>query len=206
MAINYPIPIPTAIGISQVTFSMVNTKTLSQSPFTGAQQQYVWPRQQWEVDVVIPPIQRQDGAEEWITFLAKLQAGTSTSFPSFHMSDPNGYPIGSQGTNFTVQSSGPNLIDLSGLQGGTNNVLAQGDYIRIGTGESARYHKVLDQVDSDSSGNAQASIWPSNKQAGPVEGSLQDAYGTFMMDNNSPSFTINDISSYGISFKARSLI
>jgi len=206
MAISYPLAIPTAIGASEVVFRMINAKSLSQSPFTGSQQQIVWPKQQWEVEFNVPPVKREDGAEAWITFLAKLQAGTTTSFPSFYLSDPNGYPMGSQATNFTVTKVDPNTVDLSGLQAGASKVLAMGDYIRIGQGESSRYHKVLDQVDADGLGNAQANIWPSNNQVGPVQGSLQDAYGVFIMTQNMPEFSINDISSYGISFSARSLV
>lgn len=206
MAISYPLAQPSEIGMSQVLFRMVNAKTISQSPFTGKQQQYVWPKQQWEVEITIPPVKREDGAEAWITFLAKLQAGTSIDFPSFYLSDPNGYPIGNQSTNFQVERIDPNTVELTGMQTGVTKAIAQGDYIRIGEGSAARYHKVLDQVDSDAGGVAQASIWPSTNIVGIVQGSLQDAYGVFTLDNNSPEFSINDISSYGLSFTARSLV
>lgn len=207
MAITYPLAQPTSIGIADITFTMTNARAMSQSPFTGRTQLYKWPLQQWDVRVTLPPMKR-DLAEPWITFLAKLNAGVSTDFPSFHLSNPDATPLGSQPSNFIVNNGGdPNTLLLSNLVTGQTGVLAEGDYIRVGVGGAARYHKVLDRVDSDGTGNAEATIWPANYQPlSNAQGSLQDAYGTFILTDPSVSFNINNISSYGIEFTARSIV
>lgn len=207
MAITYPLAQPTSIGIADITFTMTNARASSQSPFTGRTQLYKWPLQQWDVSIMLPPVKR-DLAEPWLTFLAKLNAGASTDFPSFHLSNPDATPLGSQPSNFIVNNGGdPNTLLLGNLATGQNGVLEAGDYIRVGVGGSARYHKVLDTVNSDVSGNAEVLVWPANYQSlSNAEGSLQDAYGTFILTEPSVSFNINSISSYGIEFSARSIV
>lgn len=207
MAISFPLDFPTETGISDIVFHMDNARAISRSPFTGRQQVYKWPLQKWSVDITLPTMQR-DRAEAWIVFLAKLNSGVSTDLPTFYLSDPNAQPLGSQATNFLVNSGGdPNTVNLSDLDTGKVGALLPGDYIRIGTGSSSRLHKVLDQVDSNGVGEGSAAIWPANYQSlNDTEGSNLDAYGVFLLTDNRSSFSINNNSSYGITFTAESLV
>lgn len=207
MAISYPLQFPTVSGVADITFNMRNARATTASPFTGRKKQYKWPLQVWDVDITLPPMKR-DMAETWITFLAKLNAGVSTDFSSFYLTDPNGYAMGGQVGDFQVNAGGdPNTVNLSNMNSLRTNALVAGDYIRIGTGSSARLHKVLDTVDTSIAGTAQVSIWPATYQSlNDTEGSLQDAYGVFTLKSPNVSYNINNISSYGINFSAESLV
>jgi hypothetical protein len=75
--------------------------------------------------------------------------------------------------------------------------LLAGDYIQIGSGATARLHKVL--VDRNGTGTIE--IWPALRSA--VTGAtvtLTNTVGRFRLQGNQQTFSIDDSSKYGISF------
>jgi len=206
MAITYPLSIPTAIGIAEITLRASSAVAISESPFTYKQQVVAHSGQRWEASVRIPSV-KSDKAEEWITFLLKLKGREGT----FLMGDPNlKTPRGSAATAAGTPvisgalSSGDSEITLSGLPASTTGYLKPGDYIQLGTGATASLHKVLESVDSDGNNEATFEVWPAVRRsvADAEAVVVSSTVGKFRLSSNVTSWDIDNASFYGISFEA----
>lgn len=188
MAISYPLNTPTNIGIANITLMAENAVAISQSPFTYQQQIVAHQGQRWAASISLPPMKRDD-AENWVAFLLSLYGQVGT----FLLSDPNcPAPRGtatSATLTGTINSTSP-TITMTGT-------LLAGDYISLGTGASARLHKVL----QDRNGTGTIEIWPAlrdNYTDAVID--LTEAKGRFRLKENITQWSINEISSYGITF------
>lgn len=205
MALTYPLSTPTTIGIENIEFRAVNAVATSQSPFTYKQQIVQHTGQRWEATITIPPVKR-DLAEEWVAFILALKGQTGT----FLLGDPLGTaPRGTASSNAgTPVVNGADqtgeIINIDGLPTSETGYLLAGDYIQLGSGSTATLHKVLEQVNTTGLGEASFAIWPSIITA-PADNAivtLTNAKGRFRLKNNTQSWQINNINSYGISFEA----
>ena len=209
MAITYPLSLPTTIGIGEIELRANNVVGVSQSPFTYKQQVVQHQGQRWEASVSIPPI-RKDLAEEWIAFLISLKGPVGT----FYLGDPNmATPRGAVGSSDTVTlasgtSAGDETVDLNKGSSAVSGFLLPGDYIQIDTDADRTLHKVLNTVDLDASGNGTADIWP-HVRGTVAQGTTvvhQSATGKFRLTSGLTSWSINNASTYGISFDAVEVI
>ena len=203
MAISYPISLPTNIGIANITFTAENAVAISQSPFTYTQQVVKHQGERWKASVSLPPMLR-DNAEPWVAFILSLRGPTGT----FLLGDPNcKFPQGSAKTTAgtpVVNGAGQtgSSLDISGLPTSVTGYIKAGDYIQLGAYSTATLHKVLVNVDTNSSGQATLEIWPAIRTA-PASGAtitLNNTVGKFRLSGNVQQWQINDISSYGITF------
>ena len=202
MAITYPLTLPSHTGIRSITFRAVNTVGISQSPFTYAQQAVAHSGQRWEVDVTLPPMKRAD-AEQWIAWLVSLRGQLGT----FTLGDPIGAtPRGSAGgtplVNGASQTGG--TLSIDGCTASQTGWLKAGDYIQLGSGTTATLHKVLQDADSNASGEVDLDIWPYIRTA-PTDGSTvvtSNTVGKFRLANNEQNWNINEASIYGMTFGA----
>jgi hypothetical protein len=202
MAISYPRDLPTNIGFAQVTLRAVNQTAMTMSPFTYKQQIYNHSGQRWEAECQVPPLKRDD-AEEWIAWLLSMNGRAG----SFLMGDPLGDTArgtlgGTPVVNGADQVGGSLSID--GCSNNITNWLKAGDYLQLGSGSTATLHKVLQNVNTDGSGQASLDLWPYMRTA-PVDGSIvitSNAVGRFRLNSGEQDWTINNISSYGITFAA----
>ena len=188
MSISYPLNTPTNIGIANITLMAENAVAISQSPFTFQQQVVAHPGQRWAASISLPPMKRQD-AEAWVAFLLSLYGQVGT----FLLSDPNCPAPRGTATSATLTgtagSSSP-TITMTGT-------LLAGDYISLGTGASARLHKVL----QDRSGTGTIELWPALRSSyTDATIDLTEAKGRFRLKDNITQWSINEISSYGITF------
>jgi len=197
MAISFPISIPSSPAIKSVKFKMVNASAFNSSPFTGQQQVTVFPGQWWEIEVTLPTMTRAD-AEEWISFLAKLNGHEGT----FNIGDPDGAtPRGTGGGTPLVNGASQTGQDL--ITDGWNlseAVLKTGDYVQIGT----KLYKSLTDVTSDGSGNATLTLYPSVKTA-PSDGAsiiVTNTTGTFRLKTPVSGWSADSLSHYTVSFSA----
>ena len=97
------------------------------------------------------------------------------------------------------------ILLIDGATASQTGYLKSGDYLQVGAGATASLHKVLADVNSDSSGNVNIDIWPSIKTA-PTDNStvvLSSAKGLFRLISNETSWNITAASIYGITFGAR---
>ena len=134
MAISYPLNTPTTIGFESIELRAVNATITSQSPFSYKQQVISHTGQRWEASVSIPSVLR-DLAEPWVAFLTALKGQTGT----FLLGDPLGAtPRGTVSSCTLTGTAGDESVAVTM----TGSLLA-GDYIQLGSGTTARLHKVL---------------------------------------------------------------
>jgi hypothetical protein len=188
MAISYPLSTPTNIGIANITLMAENAVAISQSPFTFQQQVVAHPGQRWAASISLPPMKRQD-AESWVAFLLSLYGQVGT----FLLSDPNCPAPRGTATSATLTGTAGSTSPTITMTG----TLLAGDYISLGSGATARLHKVV----QDRSGNGTIEIWPALRSSvTDAAVDLTEAKGRFRLKDNITQWSINEISSYGITF------
>ena len=204
MAISYPLSLPTTIGIAQIELRAVNAVALSRSPFTFASQAHEYAGKMWQADVTLPPLKR-DLAESWISFLMSLKGQRGT----FFLNDPAAVtPRGSARNADTVTINGSttsgNTLDIQSAPLSTTDYLKAGDYMQIGIGTSRQLFKVLTDVDTDGNGTATVDVCPNVRTTivdnAPV--TFESAKGVFRLSSNETSWSVNEASTYGITFGA----
>jgi len=190
MAISYPLSTPTSIGIESIELRATNAVAVSQSPFTYKQQVISHGGQKWEASVTIPAVHR-DLAAPWKAMLVALKGQTGT----FLLGDPD-YAT-PQGTVSSCTLSGtagdetPTVVMTGSLKAG--------DYIQLGTGGNSHLHQVL----LDKSGSGSLEIWPALRTTYTnASVTFNNPKGVFRLANNVTSWSINNASTYGISFEA----
>jgi len=190
MALSYPLATPTSIGIESIELRAVNAVAVSQSPFTYKQQIVSHGGQKWEASVNIPSVHR-DKAAQWKALLVGLKGPVGT----FLLGDPD-YAT-PQGTVSSCTLTGNAGNDTASVV--MTGTLLAGDYIQLGTGASAKLHQVL--LDQDGDGTIQ--IWPSlRSDYTSTTVVFNSPKGVFRLSNNVTSWSINNASTYGISFEA----
>lgn len=191
MAITYPLNTPTTIGIETINIRANSVVGLSESPFTLQQQviSYAY-AERWEADVSIPKT-RRDLSAAWVAMLVALRGPIGT----FLLGDPD--YASPRGTATSATLSG-NLGSYSPTITMTGTLLA-GDYIQLGSGSTARLHKVV----QDRSGGGTIEIWPAlrdNYTNATV--TLSSPKGLFRLAASGSEWTVNSNGSYDITFTA----
>lgn len=204
MAETYPINMPNS-NIASVRLIARNAVAVAASPFTFAQQVYRHQGQGWEADITLPAMKRED-AEAWVSFLLRLRG----QYGTFLLGDPNGAtPRGSASTTpgtpvVNGASQTGDELNIDGLPVSVSGYLLAGDYIQLGSGSTATLHKVLEDVDSNASGEATLNLFPAVRTA-PSDNAtvtVSNAKGNFRLNANETSWDINTASIYGITFGA----
>lgn len=190
MAISYPLTTPTTIGIESIELRAVNAVATSQSPFTLKQQIVSHGGQRWEASVSIPSV-RRDLAAEWKAMLVALKGHTGT----FLLGDPDYVtPRGDVSSCTLSGNAGDETVSV--VMTGT---LKAGDYIQLGSGQTAKLHQVL----IDQTGNGNLEIWPALRADYTSEAVVFNSpKGVFRLATNVSSWSIDNASTYGISFEA----
>jgi len=205
MAITYPLTFPTHTGVKSANFIARNVVGNSLSPFTFTQQVQKLQGQRWEADISLPLMERAN-AEQWISFFVKLNG----SYGTFLMGDPNGAtPRGSASSDAgtpLVNGASQTGTDLAidGLPASATGYLKAGDYIQLGSGATTQLYKVLDDVDSNASGEATLTIWPDlrSSPADDAAVTVSGAKGLFRLTTNVTDWQINAAGFYQLSFGA----
>jgi len=194
MALTYPLALPTSIGIAEIELRAAQTVAVSSSVFTYKQQVIAYSGQQWSASVSIPAV-RRDLAAPWKAMLIGLKGQVG----SFLLGDPD-YST-NQGTATTGTLTGAVATDTVTVT--LDGTLVAGDYFQLGTGINSRLHTVL----QDQSGNGSLEIWPPLRKAYTAETmTLSSPKGVFRLSENVTSWSISNVSAYGISFEAVEVI
>lgn len=202
MTITYPLTFPTNLGISSFRMGLRNAVGRLESPFSFHEQVIRFSGQVWEIEVSLPNMFRAD-AEAFNAFILKLRG----KYGTFLIGDPNGVtPRGSWGGTPVVKGAGQTggTLNIDGLPNSITGVAKAGDYIQIGTGANARLYKILDDANSNGSGEATLSIAP-DLRSSPADNAAiiySGAQGVFRLGSNIVPFSINNNSVYSITFKA----
>ena len=190
MAITFPLSIPTSICIESIQLRAVNAVAISQSPFTFRQQVVAHQGQRWEASVSVG-VRRRDLAAPWKAFLTALNGPRGT----FLLGDPDyATPQGTVSACTLTGSAGDETATVT-----MTGTLKAGDYIQLGSGSSARLHQVL----QDQSGSGSIEIWPSLRDDySSATVTFNSPKGVFRLASNVSSWSINNVSTYSISFEA----
>ena len=206
MAFTYPLSHPSS-GIMKVSVHAVNVAAGGSSPFTGESQVYLFAGEWWEFEVSVA-LQERAAAEEWITFLLKLNGIYGTFYLNLPATAaPRGSAASAPGTPLVDGGSQTgNALNISGAPNGAVDYLKTGDMIQLGTGTSTRLHKVLADADADSTGDVELSIWP-RLRTSPTNGAavvVANAKALCRLKENDRSWSIDEALIYGgISFSCR---
>ena len=113
------------------------------------------------------------------------------------------------GTTWTDLKGGNNgtltnmdAANFSSNNGGSLSFDGAGDYIQLGSGASAKFHKVLEDTDTDGSGNATLTIFP-DLRSSPADDAtvvVTNAKGVFRLSDNLINWNVDEASVYGITF------
>jgi len=204
MAETYPLSLPNT-NIARISLIARDFIGVSVSPFTGSQQVFRHQGQSWEADITLPKMKRED-AEAWTAWLLRLRG----QYGTFLLGDPAAVvPRGSaSSTPGTPVVNGAGQIgdelNIDGLPASATGYLKAGDYIQLGSGSTATLHKVLEDVDSNASGEATLNLWPRVRTA-PADNAtvtVSNAKGNFRLAANDTGWDINEAGIYGITFGA----
>lgn len=206
MTITYPLDFPTTFGVSDAVVDLVRAVAVSESPFTFAQQVQEHQGEAWEIQASLNLLNREQ-AEEYNAFITKLHGRLGTFTMAIPGSEtPRGVATGTPVVKGADQTG--NTLITDGWTPDTTNILRAGDYIQIGTGSSTKLHRVLDDVNSDGSGNATLCIAPKIKTAYSDNATIivSSAKGLFRLKSNSNPVTISSPNRHTISFAAREVL
>lgn len=205
MAETYPLAFPTHTGVASIQLTATDAVALTSSPFTFTQQVVRHAGETWSAAITIPNVKRAD-AEYWNAFLLRLRG----QYGTFLMGDPlgaapRGTASSSAGTPLVKGASqtGNELI-IDGLPTSETGYLLAGDYIQLGSGSGARLYKVLEDVNTNASGEATLNLWP-DLRSSPSDNAavaVSNAKGVFRLAQNDVSWVIDRIGLYSVTFAA----
>ncbi len=205
MAITYPRTLPSVSGPRSIELRAVNATALNQSPFTFQSTAYEYTGQMWQADIDLPSLPRND-AEVWVGWLLSLRGRAKT----FLLGDPAGATPRGLAATFPGSPSISNQvggsITVTGASANKTGWLLPGDYIQIGSGDTATLHKVLERANTNASGEASLEIWPYVRGTRSGSVTVRNAVGRFRLASNEQAWSINEATIYGITFGAMEAI
>lgn len=205
MTITYPITLPNDPLPRSSRIKMMNASGGTKSPSTFERQTFFWGGAAFSITVEYPPM-RRDNASNLIAAMGKLKG----PYGSFLIGDSDARAPRGVGTGTPLVNGGSQVGDVlvtDGWTHGVTGILLRGDYIQIGSGNTARLHMVLDDANSDGSGNASLTVWP---PVGPPSRSsygdnaaltLFNTAGQFALDTDF-EWSADAVSTYGVTFTA----
>lgn len=196
MTITYPINHPTT-GISSLEFGPSSVIGMTESPFTLAQQVQEHSGEGWAGRVTVSPMVDRDIYEPWMAFLTSLRGKRGT----FLFGDPAGEtPRGAGGGSPVANSSGSPALNLARTRtlyvrdapGMTSSWLKAGDWFHIAIGNNQWLHKTLQDVSTDSSGDAAIDLFPALREdiTDGTAITIHSAKGIFRLSDNRPRWAL----------------
>jgi hypothetical protein len=146
----------------------------------------------------------REEAEDWLSFLLKLNGKEGTFLAGdFDAETPRGVATGTPLVDGASQTG--NSLATKGWTVSTTGIMKAGDYIQLGTGSTSRMYKVLEDVNSDVTGDATLTLWPSLRSS-PADNdaiTTQSCKTQFRLSANSVSWSTNSLMHYSITIVAR---
>lgn len=187
MTITYPLSLPNVAHLADAGLMDRTVTAVTKSPYTGEEQIQEYPGQWWELDFNLIPLSLADAAA-WEAFFSKLKGKRGT----FLFQDPSYTgPRGSAGVTpgtpavMGAGQTGEDLV-IDGCPNSATNYFLAGDMIQLGTGASSRLHRVLNNTNTNGSGQATLTLFPRIITA-PADNdllTLTNPKGVFRLDMN----------------------
>lgn len=183
MTITYPLSLPQSRKFKTAAWRQIDVTSDMASPFTGKSQVVSWPGQWLQCTLTLVAMNRSD-MQVWDAWLASLKGSVGT----FLLSDPLRLePLGTAAeTPLTiplVKGAGQtgDTLAIDGCPLSEDGYLLAGDLFQLGTGSSSRIYKLLEDVDTNGSGEATLHFWPDLREspANNAEVTLINPVGLF---------------------------
>lgn len=202
MAITYPLSLPVGHrNASQIVIRGNTVTAQSESPYNYIEQVQVFPGQRWTATITLPPMKRVD-ADAWTAFLLSLNGKEGT----FLMGDPasttpKGVATGTPLSN-GVAAASQNQLPIDGCTINTTGWMKAGDYIHLVLGGKYRLHMLLQDVDTNGSGQTTLTLWPKLREAVPDNTPIvvTNTLGQWRLGQSFTERTIDVGSNYSQSF------
>lgn len=198
MSISFPLAFPTATGIREIEWVGENSVASTESPWSKKLKVYDNSGKRWLVNIELPAMEVEN-ARIWRAWLLSLNGmeGTFWLSPTLDAT-ARGVATGTPLVNGASQT-GQSLI-TDGWTAGQTGILKAGDWFQLGN----YLYQVLQDANSDGSGNATFDIWP-NLRAAPGDNdalTVTSAKGLFRLVKIPPvRLTVNHICE-GLHFQA----
>lgn len=162
MAITFPITLPT-LGVRNVRIQQLKASLVNASPDTFVAQVHEQAGEAWSMTWEIVPLARAN-AGLWVAPLVSLRGSVGT----FYMGD-TAYKTAQGVATGTPKIAGASQtgydIDTDGWTPSQTGILKAMDWVQIGTSSNRQLCMVMEDVDSDGSGDATINIWPGVRTA-----------------------------------------
>jgi hypothetical protein len=158
MALSYPLAMPTVTGFRATEMLPVPVVGFNRSPTTGQQQIYEWPGQWLQFNVTLPAM-HEAAAGDWAGFFMALRGSVGTFLlgPSIRKS-PRGIATGTPLVKGGSQVG--NTLVTDGWTAGQTGIMKRGDWFQLGTAATSTLHRVVQDANSNGSGEATLEIFP----------------------------------------------
>jgi hypothetical protein len=200
MAITYPLALPAAAKVRSATITMLDVVGVGESPYTLTQETFVHAGRRWAMQMQFVPKRRAE-AEDCVAWLAALCGRFGTFLAGDPIgAEPRGIATGTPLVKGANQTGGTLITD--GWTISTTGIMKAGDWVQLGTGADSRLHKVLQDANSDGSGNATLELWPGPRTAPADNAALivRNTVGLWRLASNSRSYDIGLAQIIGIGF------
>lgn len=159
MTISYPLSLPAPLaGVATRASVTANPIVgVSRNPFTGRRETFEWGGI-WTFEVALKTMRRADAAA-WFAFLTALKgpAGSFLAALPGH-AGPLGVATGTPVVDGAGQTGG--TLATTGWTAGVTGILLAGTMFSLGSGASTHLYRLLQDANSDGSGDATLQIWP----------------------------------------------
>jgi len=198
----YPLTFPASLKVSSVVPTLKFMSAVTRSPFTGERQAFRWDGEMWSFEYTTPPC-TVDVAEEWIAFANKLQGKFGTFLiGDFSRTASRGVGGGSPVVDGASQTG--YALNVRGCPATLFPWLKKGDYFQVGTGSTARLHKLIEDINTDSGGRATLEFVPKLRYS-PADGAaivISNCVGVFSLSDAGVTWSVDNDGYYHYTFRA----
>lgn len=178
------VSLPDTPGFRSYELYMSDAVAVQRSPFSKATQRQQWMGADLWTGVMTPPGMDCNDAPAWKAFLGQMRGMANAVLlgdPLYN--GPRGNPLGMPKIPGTVTDiAGGQTLSTVGWTPGKRGLLLAGDYLQVGY----RLHMALDDINADSSGNAEIPIFPSLREVPTANAAiiLANPKGLFGLSQN----------------------
>ena len=201
MTIAYPLVMPSSPGFQASRFRLQRRTVVFESAFTGAVQTLERQGAMWAGEYRLPPMLRGQAAP-WVAFMVALRGRVGT-FKGF---DPDARTPRGQGTGTPlVKGAGQtgNGLATDGWTPSVTGILKAGDYVSLAL-PTQRLYQVVEDANSDGSGNATLAIEPALRESPNDNAALTvtNPFTLFRLVSDEAAWEADRLGVFGVSFQA----
>lgn len=201
------INMPVSSCAASVKFAINRVVGVTSSPYSLSSQTFKWPGEQWMADFDMPPMTNKETAYEWKAFGVALEG----KYGMFLLGDPSAkVPVGVGTGSPKVDGAGQlgNTLNTKDWTPGIEGIMKAGDMFQLGSGLTARLYMVVEDADTDTSGDTTLVIQPALRSS-PADGAaivVNNPVGLFRLSSNSFSWQVTPGPVWRMSFQAEEVI